>query len=584
MLDGNNTIIVMESRYYTDDKNTLILLALLKEHGIRKVIASPGTTNIALVASMQYDEWFQVYSSVDERSAAYMACGIATEFGEPVILSCTGATASRNYFPGLTEAYYRKLPILVITGSHGEDIIGHLHAQTLDRTIAPKDTIKYSTSVKLSDSDWKVTIEVNKAILELTRNGGGPAHISLESAAYGSFTTKQLPHVRCIKRYNYSDTFPSFAKKKIAIFIGSHKTFSERETAALEAFCECNNSVIFADHTSGYYGKYRVLYALVASQKNHYTDLLRPDILIHIGEISGEFYCTHSFQSKETWRVSEDGEIRDLFSNLTNIFDVNEEFFFKAYTDNNTRLSSSYYEDCDKLYQEVYKNIPELPFGNIWIAKQLHDKLPHESILQLSIFNSLRSWNFFELPKNIMTRCNVGGFGIDGALSTLLGASLTQPNKLHFGIVGDLAFFYDINCLGNRHLNNNVRILLINNGKGTEFKNYDHPGSKWGDKADLYIAAGGHFGKQSKDLVKHYATDLGFYYITAQSKAEFLEQIKIFLSSENSSQPIIFEVFTNSVMESLALKSIRSILVDNRSILQKINSISRATIKKLISI
>ena len=101
---------------FTDDKATLILLSLLKQHGIKRVVASPGTTNIALVAGMQQDEWFEVYSSVDERSAAYIACGLASESGEPVVITCTGATASRNYYPGLTEAHYRKLPILAITG------------------------------------------------------------------------------------------------------------------------------------------------------------------------------------------------------------------------------------------------------------------------------------------------------------------------------------------------------------------------------------------------------------------------------------------------------------------------------------
>ena len=49
------------------------------------------------------DSWFEMYSSVDERSAAYMACGMAAESGEVVVLSCTGATASRNYVSGLTE-------------------------------------------------------------------------------------------------------------------------------------------------------------------------------------------------------------------------------------------------------------------------------------------------------------------------------------------------------------------------------------------------------------------------------------------------------------------------------------------------
>ena len=103
------------AKYYTDERTAQVVLALLKEHGIRKVIASPGTTNMALVGSMQSDPYFEMYSSVDERSAAYMACGLAAESGEPVVISCTGATASRNYLPGLTEAYYRKLPVFAIT-------------------------------------------------------------------------------------------------------------------------------------------------------------------------------------------------------------------------------------------------------------------------------------------------------------------------------------------------------------------------------------------------------------------------------------------------------------------------------------
>ena len=103
--------------HYTSERNVQIVLALLKANNIKKVVASPGATNESIVASMQYDPYFEMYSCVDERSAAYMACGLAAESGEIVVLSCTGATSSRNYLPGLTEAYYRKLPILAITSS-----------------------------------------------------------------------------------------------------------------------------------------------------------------------------------------------------------------------------------------------------------------------------------------------------------------------------------------------------------------------------------------------------------------------------------------------------------------------------------
>ena len=121
----------MAKKYYTNEKNAQIVLSLLKAHGIKRVIASPGTTNMALVGSMQQDPYFEMYSAVDERSAAYMACGLAAETSEPVVISCTGATASRNYLPGLTEAFYRKLPILSITSTQPISRVGHHMAQII---------------------------------------------------------------------------------------------------------------------------------------------------------------------------------------------------------------------------------------------------------------------------------------------------------------------------------------------------------------------------------------------------------------------------------------------------------------------
>ena len=151
----------MEQKYYTNERSQQIVIALLKAHGIRKVVVSPGTTNITLVGSMQQDSYFEMYSSVDERSAAYMACGLAAESGEPVVLSCTGATASRNYMPGLTEAYYRKLPVIAITATQGDYKIGHHMAQVIDRRSIPNDIALMSVNVPVSkdaDSEWNCNI------------------------------------------------------------------------------------------------------------------------------------------------------------------------------------------------------------------------------------------------------------------------------------------------------------------------------------------------------------------------------------------------------------------------------------------
>lgn len=551
------------------------MLALLKAHGIRKVIASPGTTNIALVASMQYDPWFEMYSSVDERSAAYIACGLAAESGEAVVLTCTEATASRNYFSGLTEAYYRKLPILVITGTHGDELSGHLHAQSLDRSHPPKDTVRFSTRVNLIhdlNDEWLTTVNVNKAILELHHHGGGPVHINLHEATGAGFDTIKLPNVRKINRITYKNSFPSTEGiNSIIIFIGSHKPFSHEETLAIEKFCETHNAAVFTDITSGYHGKYKVLNALLGCQNNQ-IKMKHPDLIIHLGEVSGEIYNTYRIYARQTWRINEDGEIRDLYRNLTYIFEIDELTFFSHYADEKRCTSLDLYHYFSTIYAQLLSSIPELPFGNIWIAQQLHSLLPEGSVLHTSIFNSLRSWNFFAISDTIISNCNVGGFGIDGTISTLLGASLAQPEKIHFGIIGDLAFFYDMNVLGNRHITSNIRILLINNGKGTEFRNYDHPAAKWGDDADRFIAAGGHYAKQSPILVKAFTEALGFKYLSASTKQEFNHIKEAFITPAPQTKPIILEVFTHSDDESEAIRLIRNIVKDERTFTEKLQN------------
>ena len=152
--------------------------------------------NITLVASMQYDSYFELYSCVDERSAAYMACGLAEASGEPVVISCTGATSAREYMPGLTEAYYRKLPVLAITSTQDISRVGHLIAQVTDRSTRPNDIVMESVhlqTVKDTTDEWDCTIKINKALHALYRHGGGPVHINLTTTYSRDYSVRELP-------------------------------------------------------------------------------------------------------------------------------------------------------------------------------------------------------------------------------------------------------------------------------------------------------------------------------------------------------------------------------------------------------
>ena len=545
------------SHYYTDEKNVQILLALLKKHGINQVVASPGSANSPFVASVQYDNYFKVISVVDERSAAYMACGWAHESERPVVISCTGATASRNYASGLTEAYYRKLPILAITSTQPVSRVGHHFAQVIDRSIIQNDVANVSLTlpiVKDKDDIWDCENKVNEAILALSRNGGGPAHINLQTNSLSTYTTLDLPSVRVLRRHTGKIDLPKMPIGKIAVFVGAHRKWLQEEVETLAAFCESNGAIVLCDHTSAYYGKYRVLSSLLTCQIYQDKNLVRPDLLIHIGEISGD-YPTLGIRPKQVWRVSPDGEIRDTFRKLTDIFEMNESQFFKFYQ-KDTDCKNHYFEAINSHLEGIRASLLDLPLSNMWIASQVARSIPKGSVIQFSILNSLRSWNLFELPDGVEAMSNVGGFGIDGCLSSLVGASFADPNRLYFSVIGDLAFFYDMNALGQRDIGSNIRILIINNGKGTEFLQYRHHTSHFEDDADAYIAAAGHFGNKSPVLIKSYVEALGFDYLSAKTKEEFKKVSEDFLSPAIGASPMVLEFFTDSENESKALEII----------------------------
>lgn len=550
--------------YYTAEKNVQMLVYLMKAHGVRKVIASPGTTNVTFVASLQQDPYFEIYSAADERSAAYMACGLAAESGEPVAISCTGATASRNYIPGLTEAYYRKLPVLAVTSTQHTGRIGQLNPQVIDRSVIQKDIAVMSVQIpqiSSAEDEWDCNVKLNSALLALKHRGGGPVHINLVTNYTRDFSVKTLPEFRVIHRIAVGNDFPSIKAKRVGIFVGAHAVWSEELTASVDRFCEIYNGVVLCDHTSNYCGKYGVQFNLVAGQSRHYFESRRMDLLIDMGEMSGAYM---GLNPKEVWRVNPDGQIRDTWRKITHIFDMQELDFFRKYSELSASdgMELSYYEECKAEDAMLREKMPELPFSNDWIAQATAPKLPEDSVLHLGILNTLRSWNFFELPKTISCYCNTGGFGIDGIVSTFVGSALAHPEKLHFCAVGDLAFFYDLNAIANHNVGNNMRILLVNNGCGTEFKNYSHFAAQFGDDANEFMAAMGHYGQKSPDLVRHYATDLGFEYLSASNKEEYLSNVDRFVFPELTDKPMLFEVFTDYQEESDALKIINHIVED----------------------
>ncbi len=556
---------------YTTEENVLQLISLLKAHGITRIVASPGSTNIPFVGSVQNDPFFKIYSCIDERSAAYLACGMAEESGEPVVISCTGATAARNYPSGLTEAFYRKLPILALTSSQPFGRVGHLYPQFTDRNVQFNDIATMSVQIPYPysvEERWSNNAKINNALLQLKRHGCGPVHINLQTTYSKDFSTDNLPDERVIKRYTIYDSMPDLKATKVCIFVGSHKKFPQDLEKAVDEFCEKYNAIVLCDQTSNYKGKYRILGGLVAGQQEYTAACQYCDLMIHLGEVSGSYF---KFANTKIWRVSIDGEVRDTFKLLSAVFEMDEKNFFECYNRRRKNTSpNTYLDEWKSEIKKIDRIVGDLPLSNVWMCQQTAHRLPENSVLYLGILNSLRSWNLYDTPKSVYSYSTVGGFGIDGGLSSCVGASLVYPEKIYFCVIGDIAFFYDLNILGNRNIRHNFRILLVNNGTGYEMHCANSTGINFdAEERDRFFAAGGHNGNKSRDLVRHFAEDLGFEYMKAESKEEYLEKVEHFISPELTEKPILFEVFVKMEDDDYAYNATKITLKDGVSMVKQ---------------
>ncbi len=536
---------------YTIAENVRIVVALLKAHGISQLVLSPGGTNAPFVRAVQDDDFFTCYSIVDERSALYFAIGLYLSTGKIVATCCTSAQATRNYIPGLTEAFYKHVPILAITFSKHPQYTYQEYMQAPDQTSLPKDAVRKTFALPYisNEHDRLHCVRlVNEAILELTHFVPAPVQLNVPMLdnELGVFTEENLPSVKVIRRYNPEDvSLVSLLDKKVLVIVGEN---CKVDSETLEVFAKKHNAAIYVNHLSNIRNDYTFGGNLFLSRITQamFDETFCPDILISIGGQTGDYPLYHKLaESKnkyEHWRISPLGDVVDTYDHLTRVFQCSECYFF-----NNIKGSSE--NNYLSLWKDSLKSLNfnvDIPLSNTYVAQYYCDKLPEGSYVNFSIANSLRIWNFFPIKNDVKCFCNVAAFGIDGCMSTFIGQSVNTEN-LCFLIVGDLSFYYDMNALGIRYIKNNVRIILINNQGGFEFKMGD--GKEENKKTDRYIAAAGHF----KDA-RGWTLTNNFEYIPVDSKELFNEHAPKLLQKSNN--PILMEVFTSDIKETEAYRTL----------------------------
>ena len=159
------------------------LLEISKRNSIDHVIFSPGSRNTPLIISFANDATFRCISIPDERSAAFFALGLAQQIKKPVILSCTSGSALLNYAPAIVEAYYQKIPLIIVSADRPGEWIDQSDSQTIRQFDIFKNYIKASYELvqeSLHDDDlWSNRRKISEAIHLSTNDIPGPVHINV---------------------------------------------------------------------------------------------------------------------------------------------------------------------------------------------------------------------------------------------------------------------------------------------------------------------------------------------------------------------------------------------------------------------
>lgn len=536
---------------YANKGNVLQLVALLKAYGMKHIVISAGSRNSPLAETFSADAFFECHSVVDERSAAFYALGLIEATGLPVAACCTSGTAVLNYAPAVAEAYYQQLPLLLITADRPECWIDQMAGQTIRQQEAFGTMIRKSVQLPEIESEtdeWFCNRLINEALLELTHLVSGPVQINVPiSEPLCDYSVKALPTVRKITRHTNSGTFNG-GDLSAQFYAYSRRMVIVGQMPPCEAFEEevkqlaQTGTVIVAEHLSNLHTPEVIgnFDRILAKLDEEHAQKLTPELLVTMGGhiVSKRIWqFIRTYPPKAHWHVSPDGRVVDLSQHLNKVIEATPSAFIAHLLTNCEKLNKEAWREAwREAATRIEGSIQLSLFSERQAIGYFIEKLPSNTALHLANSSTVRYAQLFPLKHGVKVFCNRGTSGIDGCLSTAAGYA-SATNRPTFIIIGDLAFFFDMNILRNLRNRKNFRVLLINNHRGDIF--YKLPGMQQAKSLETYIAA------THQTDAKGWAESVGFTYLSAQNSEELQQQMELFTATE-SDTPLFFEVFTSN--------------------------------------
>ncbi|MCM3317080.1 2-succinyl-5-enolpyruvyl-6-hydroxy-3-cyclohexene-1-carboxylic-acid synthase [Rummeliibacillus stabekisii] len=537
------------------------LVSALHATGIKDVVVSPGSRSTPLAYAFAHRKEFTLYRQVDERSAAFLALGLAKASTKPVVLVCTSGTAAANYFPAIVEAKIARVPLIVLTADRPHELREVGAPQAIAQTHLYGDQVKWTVDFPIPDDSQQtlpfIERHIARAVAIASTHPYGPVHVNVpfrepllidfpEQLPAVSFTESISSQLKPTEHaMNLFETVIEQAKKGF-IIVGELP--GRTDVTYIWQLVRRLKWPVLADSLSQLRGNVPedceayIIDQYDALLKNEaFKQMAAADTVIRFGAqpVSKPLMQFLTYCEPSTYLVvDEDPMFRDSLSLSTMHIQASIDQWLNDLIINPANIDSAYVNlwtqsnEAAAAKVETYK-LEESDEGAM--AAVLFQSLPNESNLFASSSMPIRDVDTFfsKTSRDIHIYANRGANGIDGVVSTAIGTQLATKRDTYL-LIGDLAFLHDSNGLiATRYQACDITIVIMNNDGGGIFS-YLSQSTVEQHYEELF---GTPSGLQFADLAKMYDAE----YEPVHTK----EELKTLVQRPKAKALRIIEVFTN---------------------------------------
>ena len=567
-------------------QNITNIAEICAQKDLLNFIISPGSRSAPLALAFLRHPKLACRTIVDERSAAFIALGLAQQLGKPVGLVCTSGTAALNYSPTVAEACYQQIPLVIFTADRPPEWIDQHDGQTIHQRDIYGKHCRASFELPVDDSHpdakWYIERMISDAINTSMYPIPGPVHVDvpLREPLYPESEIKYNKDSKIINLTPAKNTLPDDSwKGLLQVWNKANKKLIV--AGMLKPNPQLSKYLSYLNQDESVALLFDVTSNLHKSQKLHHSDMilgtenesrlqkLTPDLLLTYGGpvVSKNLKLfLRKFKPKTHWQIQPFSQCIDTFQSLTHIIPVSAEYFFEKLTNilstekQNTisdpvsevhLYHSIWMKQETRVQKALHEFLENAPHCELTAMDTILKALPTDSHLQLgnSFIVRLASYVGLSETKGIQVNSNRGTNGIDGTVSTTVVAAMAT-SKITTLITGDLAFFYDRNALWHNYLPTNLRIVIINNHGGGIFRILDG--------ASELPELAQHFEVEHNMTAENTAKDHDLNYFFCDNAKNLRESLSDFFKSQD--RPAILEVQTDKFVNSETFNKFKSIM------------------------